>query len=56
MTPHPSRYTAKDRDYIVEEYKKSGLSLQKFQRTDKCYVGWGTLWNMVNHPEFYDNK
>ena len=54
--PHPGRYTAKDRDYIVEEYKKSGLSLKNFQRTDKCYVGWGTLWNMVNHPEFYDNK
>lgn len=54
--PHRSKMTAKDRDIIVALFKESGLSLNKFSKTKECYVGYGTLYNMVHHPEFYDNK
>lgn len=56
INPHRAKYGAKDRDIIVELYKESGLGLTAFQRSDECYVGYGTLWKMVNEPEFYDNK
>lgn len=54
--PHKGKYTAKDRDEIVEKYKQSGLKLHHFAKTDECPVGYGTLWKMVNEPEFYDEK
>lgn len=54
--PHRAKYGAADRDIIVELFKKSGLTLKAFQRSDECYVGYGTLWKMVNTPEFYDGK
>lgn len=54
--PHRAKYGAADRDIIVELFKKSGLTLKAFQRSDECYVGYGTLWKMVNIPEFYDGK
>lgn len=54
--PHRGKYTAKDRDIIVELYKNSNLSLNQFQKTEECYVGYGTLYKMVHQPEFYDRK
>lgn len=56
INPHKGKMTAKDRDTIVERFKQSGLSLNKFSKTKECYVGYGTLYNMVHHPEFYNNK
>ena len=53
FNPHRGKYTAEDRDKIVKLYKESGLSLNQFQKTKECYVGYGTLWKMVNEPEFY---
>lgn len=52
--PHRASYTAEDRDIIVERFKQSGLSLNKFQKTKECYVGYGTLYRMVHNPSFYD--
>lgn len=52
--PHRASYTAEDRDIIVERFKQSGLSLNKFQKTKECYVGYGTLYKMVHNPSFYD--
>lgn len=54
--PHRAKYTAEDRDIITNLYKESGLTLNQFQKTKECYVGYGTLWKMINNPEFYDNK
>lgn len=54
--PHPSKYTALDRDIISERYKNSGLNLTAFSKTEECYVGYGTLYKMINNPEFYDGK
>lgn len=53
---HRAKYGAKDRDILVELFKESGLSLHQFVKSDECYVGYGTLWKMVNNPEFYNNK
>lgn len=50
------KYGAADRDIISELYQESGLNMRAFVKTEECYVGYGTLWNMINHPEFYDNK
>lgn len=54
--PHRAKYGAADRDIISELYQESGLNMRAFVKTEECYVGYGTLWNMINHPEFYDNK
>lgn len=54
--PHRAKYGATDRDAIVKLFKESGLSLKAFSQTKECYVGYGTLWKMVNQPEFYDGK
>lgn len=54
INPHRASYTAEDRDIIVKRYQESGLSLNKFQKTDECYVGYGTLYKMVHNPSFYD--
>lgn len=54
--PHRGKYGAQDRDKIITLYKASGLSLSQFQKTKECFVGYGTLWKMVNNPSFYDNK
>ena len=56
QNPHKGKYTAKDRDIITELYKASGLSLNQFQKTKECYVGYGTLYRMINEPNFYDGK
>lgn len=52
--PHRAKYTKEDRDYIVSLYKESQKSLKAFSASEECYVGYGTLWKMVNTPEFYD--
>lgn len=54
--PHKGAYSKQDRDLITELYKESGLSLNKFSKTPECYVGYGTLWKMINNPSFYDGK
>lgn len=54
--PHPSKYTQKDCEIINELFQRSGLSLNAFQKTKECYVGYGTLYNMIHNPEFYNNK
>ena len=54
--PHKGKYTQKDCQIINELYKKSGLSLNQFQKTDECYVGYGTLYKMIHTPEFYNGK
>lgn len=54
--PHRGKYNAKDRDYIREKFFESGLSIRAFQKSEECYVGYGTLYNMINNPHFYDNK
>ena len=54
--PHPGKYGYNDCITINELYKASGLSLNKFQKTKECYVGYGTLYKMINNPEFYKNK
>lgn len=47
-------YTKKDRDFIVEKYNKSGMSVRAFSKTEECYVGYGTLWKMINEPQHYN--
>ena len=54
--PHRAKYGAADRDILTQLYLESGLSLNQFQKTEECYVGYGTLWKMINNPEFYDGK
>lgn len=54
--PHRGKYGAKDRDFLTEAFKESGLSLNQFQKSSTCYVGYGTLHNMINNPNFYDDK
>lgn len=56
INPHKGTYSKQDRDLITELYKESGLSLNKFSKTPECYVGYGTLWKMINNPSFYDGK
>ena len=56
INPHPAKYTKEDCTYINELFKKSNLSLTQFQKTKECYVGYGTLYNMIHNPEFYNNK
>nr|DAR02120.1 MAG TPA: intron associated endonuclease [Bacteriophage sp.] len=55
--PHPRvAYTAQYRDEVVSEWKKTKLTMSKYVKTGMCPVGYGTLWKMVNEPEFYDGK
>ena len=54
--PHKAKYSATDRDTIVSLFQNSGLTLSAFSKTQECYVGYGTLYNMVHNPTFYDNK
>lgn len=56
FNPHRGNYTAADRDIITALYRQSGLTLNQFQKTKECYVGYGTLYKMVHDPSFYDNK
>lgn len=49
-------YNTQDRDAIRELYFKTELTLNKFSKTKECYVVYGTLWKMINKPEFYDKK
>ena len=53
VNPHRAKYTAKDKDILIERYNKSDKSFTEFAKSDECYA---TFWNMVHHPEFYDNK
>lgn len=54
--PHRAKYGEKDRDIIQALYEESGLNLTAFSKTPECYVGYGTLWKMINEPEFYNGK
>lgn len=54
--PHPGKYGEKDRDIIIALFKESGLTINQFLKTSECYVGYGTLWKMINTPEFYNGK
>lgn len=50
------KYSAADRDIIRALFYESKMSLSQFVNTEQCYVGYGTLWKMINQPEFYDGK
>lgn len=55
--PHRGSYGEKDRDEITKRFKESGLSsLRDFCSSEECYVGYGTLYNMIHNPSFYDGK
>ena len=54
--PHRAKYGEADRDIITALFHESGLSLRQFVATEECYVGYGTLWKMINEPEFYNGK
>lgn len=54
--PHRGKYTKEDKDYITEKFLSGNKSLRQFSQTEECYVGYSTLWNMINNPSFYDNK
>lgn len=54
--PHKAKYTEADREIITALYEESGKSLKQFSKTKECYVGYGTLWRMVNEPDFYKGK
>lgn len=59
--PHPGKYTNKDCEEIRRRFfeKKASypfLSVRDFSKSEECYVGYGTLWKMLNTPEFYSNK
>lgn len=56
INPHRAKYGEKDKDIIRALYEKSGLNLNNFSKTKECYVGYGTLWKMINNPEFYNGK
>lgn len=56
VNPHRAKYGEADRDFITNLFYKSGLPLKQFVKTKECYVGYGTLWKMVNEPEFYNGK
>lgn len=54
--PHRSKYGEEDRDYLVNLYLQSGLSISAFSKSEECYVGYGTIYKMINNPEFYSEK
>lgn len=54
--PHKAKYGAEDRDIITALFEESSLSLRQFQKAEECYVGYGTLWKMINQPDFYEGK
>ena len=54
--PHKAKYGEADRDIIVAKFQESCMSLSAFSKTPECYVGYGTLWKMVNDPDFYTEK
>jgi hypothetical protein len=54
--PHRSKYGKEDRDYLVELYKESRMSFNSFSKTKECYVGYGTIYKMINNPDFYNGK
>lgn len=54
--PHRAKYGEADRDIIAQLFRDSGLSLSQIGKQKECYVGYGTLWKMINTPEFYDGK
>jgi hypothetical protein len=54
--PHRGKYTQADCEIITALFKDSNLPLRAFSRTPECYVGYGTLWKMINEPEFYEGK
>lgn len=54
--PHPGKYNKQDCQIIRERFFKSGLSLRQFQFSEECYVGYGTLWKMINTPNFYNKE
>ena len=48
------RFSYADALHFKAEFLESGLSLNQFAKTKKGYVGYGTLWNMVNDTEKYN--
>lgn len=54
--PHRAKYGAADRDIITALFRESGEKITQFVKNPKCYVGYGTLWRMINEPDFYDGK
>lgn len=54
--PHPGSYGELDCKIITNLYNKSNLTLNSFQKTEECYVGYGTLYNMIHNPDFYKGK
>ena len=56
--PHRGRYTFEDCQKIRKLYydREKPITLNEFLKTEECFVGYGTLWKMINNPEFYKNK
>lgn len=56
--PHRKEYYKADCDKIRELYYSYDppITLWGFLHKDECYVGYGTLWKMIHHPEYYKDK
>ena len=54
--PHKSVYTKQDRDIITTRFLDSGLNRHQFALSNECFVGEATLYNMLDNPQFYENK
>lgn len=56
--PHPGKYTEEDCDEIRRRFfdREKPISLREFSKYPECFVGYGTLWKMINTPDFYKGK
>ena len=55
--PRPKlKYGAKERDDILQDFYQSKMSMRQYCKVSRFKVGYGTLWKMINDPEFYNSK
>lgn len=56
--PHPGKYTEEDCTEIRRRFfdREKPISLREFSKYPECFVGYGTLWKMINTPDFYKGK
>lgn len=47
-------YIGMTNDFERRMTEHINTSFNEFSASEECYVGYGTLWKMVNTPEFYD--
>lgn len=50
------KYGAKERDDILQDFYQSKMSMRQYCKVSRFKVGYGTLWKMINDPEFYNSK